>query len=495
MRKFFIVIALLSLSGLAFGQTFNFYGYKGTKTGGDIVVEPHTAAAGNPWIWRARFWGHEPQVDTALLAKGFVVAYCDVADLYGSPKAMQRFDEFYKQMVSKNKLSPKVVLEGMSRGGLPIFNWAARNADKVAAIYADAPVMDIKSWPMKSSPEDNRKMMAAYNFTDSLEAVAWNKNPIDNAAALVGIPIIAVVGMADTIVPVAENTDLFKSHYQAAGGFMTVIRKQGIGHHPHSLTNPKIVVDFILSAVGMVENRCATPVAGVEWRSGAGWVAGADWWANHSEISALLQRPTDVLLLGNSITQGFGGERQIVTYKPGIEELEKVLIDKSWVSAGISGDKTQHLLWRLENGDYGTAKPKNVFITIGVNNLTSGDSPVDVAMAIIEIGKKASEIFPQAKIVVFGTLPFYDMEAQNTVQTVLNNYSQMPANVKFIDPTEFFISNGNLIEQYYVGDKLHLSQWGYRQMCNIIARQIRDSDTAHRASTLRRPVVRRAPLK
>ena len=33
-------------------------------------------------MWRARFWGHEPQTDIDLLEKGFHIVYCDVADLY-----------------------------------------------------------------------------------------------------------------------------------------------------------------------------------------------------------------------------------------------------------------------------------------------------------------------------------------------------------------------------------------------------------------------------
>lgn len=92
---------------------------------------------------RARFWGHEPQTDIALLEHGFHIVYCDVADLYGSDKAVQRWNSFYKRMV-KAGFNKKVALEGMSRGGLIVYNWAAQNPEKVACIYADAPVMDFK---------------------------------------------------------------------------------------------------------------------------------------------------------------------------------------------------------------------------------------------------------------------------------------------------------------------------------------------------------------
>lgn len=454
------------------GQDFDFYGYAGHKFGENMVVEPRAAAAGKPWVLRARFWGHEPQTDTALLAAGFHITYCDVADMYGSPSAVAKYDDFYKEMTGTWGLSAKVVLEGMSRGGLIVYNWAARNADKVAAIYADAPVMDIKSWPIKSSDEDTKKMLAAYGFASLEQAMAWGGNPVDNAAALVGIPIIHVVGSADHVVPVAENTDLFKTRYQAAGGFMTVIRKAGVGHHPHSLKDPATIVNFILSAIGMQANVCTTPLAGQEWRQGAGWVDGADWWANHAEISELLQNPTDIILLGNSITQGFGGNRKAVTYKPGLAALNGALAGKTWVAAGISGDKTQNLLWRLENGGYAAANARTVFITIGVNNLYAGDNTADVAVGIVKIATRAAELMPNAKIVVFGTLPFYDMKAQSQVQAVLAGVvwgETAGKKIIFVDPTDRFTDKGKLIEKYYSDDKLHLSQSGYTIFAELIA--------------------------
>ena len=110
------------------------------------IVFPEKANKNRGWIWRARFWGHEPQTDLALLEKGFHLAYIDVAGLFGGPEALRIWDEFYAFMTTKYQLNKKVVLEGMSRGGLTIFNWANQNAEKTACIYGDAPVCDFKSW-------------------------------------------------------------------------------------------------------------------------------------------------------------------------------------------------------------------------------------------------------------------------------------------------------------------------------------------------------------
>ena len=60
------------------------------------------------------------------------------------------------------------------------------------------------------------------------------------------IPLLHVVGDADKVVPVSENTAIVEKRYKALGGQIQVIHKKGVGHHPHSLKDPKPIVDFIL---------------------------------------------------------------------------------------------------------------------------------------------------------------------------------------------------------------------------------------------------------
>lgn len=217
-----------------------------------IVVQPEKAAAGNPWIWRARFFGHEPQTDIALLKRGWHVAYADVGGLFGSPKAVAIWDEFYQHMTTTYGFHKRPTLEGMSRGGLIIFNWAKQNPDKVSSIYGDAPVCDFKSWPGgkgtgKGSPKTWKQCLQVYGFTEE-EALKAKTNPIDDLKKLADarIPILNVVGDADAVVPVTENSDILEKRYRQLGGPIEVIHKPGIGHHPHSLKNPKPIVDFIL---------------------------------------------------------------------------------------------------------------------------------------------------------------------------------------------------------------------------------------------------------
>lgn len=237
-------------------STFNFHGFQGFDFESDgvkcKVVEPHVVAEGKPWIWRARFWGHEPQTDIDLLERGYHVAYCDVANLFGSPEAVKRWNVFYRHMV-KAGFSRKMALEGMSRGGLIIYNWAAKNPKKVACIYADAPVMDITQWPMalEGDKENTQRMMKAYGFQNEEEARAWKGNPKDHARkmARAGIPILHVVGDMDEDVRYQYNTRVFEEKMKELGAPIKVIHKPSIGHHPHSLSNPQPIVDFILQAM------------------------------------------------------------------------------------------------------------------------------------------------------------------------------------------------------------------------------------------------------
>jgi lysophospholipase L1-like esterase/pimeloyl-ACP methyl ester carboxylesterase len=239
---------------------FNYYGFQGYdftfRNRNAKIVVPKQIAPGHPWVWRARFWGHEPQTEIALLERGFHIVYCDVSELFGNDEALSIWDSYYQFLIHAG-LSRKAVMEGMSRGGYYIYRWTAAYPDRVAAVYADAPVLDIKSWPGgkgkgEASPENWSIFLKDFKLTTEEEALHFKGNPIDQTDQIVksGAPLLHVVGDADNIVPVAENTSLFEQKIKAAGGSIKVIHKPGVSHHPHSLQNPQPIVDFILSATG-----------------------------------------------------------------------------------------------------------------------------------------------------------------------------------------------------------------------------------------------------
>lgn len=178
----------------------------------------------------------------------------DVAELFGNDEALIFWDQFYHFLISAG-LDSKAVMEGMSRGGFYIYRWAVKHPERVKAIYADAPVLDMKSWPGgkgigPGSPEDWETFKADFKLKDEASALAFRENPLDLASqiAKAGYPILHVVGDADEIVPIIENTTPFEKKIKESGGKIQVIHKAGVGHHPHSLLDPQPIVDFVLKA-------------------------------------------------------------------------------------------------------------------------------------------------------------------------------------------------------------------------------------------------------
>ncbi|WP_295712633.1 GDSL-type esterase/lipase family protein [Mucilaginibacter sp.] len=445
------------------------------------VVKPKIAAPGKPWVWRARFWGHEPQTDISLLERGFHVVYCDVAELFGNADAIDLWNKFYT-LTQQCGLAKKAALEGMSRGGVYVYNWALANPGNVACVYADAPVLDLKSWPggkgkSAGSKEDWEIFKRDYNLTEE-QSINFKDSPLDHAEdiAKLGFPMLHVVGDADDVVPIAENTTLFEQRVKAAGGNITVIHKPGVNHHPHSLPNPTPITNFILSNTGYKVNFAAIPAAGNEYRDGAGWTPEKDWWAQFENIDSLqlVERKLDILFLGNSITQGIGGHRTYVTYKPGLKSFDSVFVNLRWECAGISGDRTQNLLWRLQNGNYAKAQPKVMVVTVGVNNIIAGDSPQEITEGILLITKWAKRNMPHTKLLLLGPLPT-GLKKDDPKRKSYEEIHQLLAkshlkSVIYLNLTDgFILPDGKLDSTKYGTDGIHLLPEGYKAWASAIA--------------------------
>jgi hypothetical protein len=225
------------------------------------VIEPKKAAEGKPWVWRARFDSRSnSHFDLAMLAEGYHVVQIGVAGLLGGPQAMTTFDEFYVYLTEKCDFGKKPILEGLSRGGLPIFNWSIQNPTKVSCVYADNAVCDFKSWPGgkgkgKGSAGLWKGIQKNYGFKSEQEALDYKKNPIDLIAILAqhDVRVIVGLGMKDTVVPAEENGLIIEERYNAAlkkGGVkVLVVKKANGGHHPHGFKDPSALVAFAKKAV------------------------------------------------------------------------------------------------------------------------------------------------------------------------------------------------------------------------------------------------------
>jgi len=156
-------------------------------------------------------------------------------------------------MTTKHGFAKRVALMGLSREGLTVCRWAAANSGKVAAIYLDHAVCDFKSWPGgklgigPGSKRDWATLQEVYHFKDEAEAMAFKENPVDLAPKLAAdkVAIIYVAGEKDNYVPYSENGARMQQQYDKLGGVFKLIMSSGVDHHPHGLSDPTPVVDFI----------------------------------------------------------------------------------------------------------------------------------------------------------------------------------------------------------------------------------------------------------
>jgi len=224
-------------------------------------------AGGKAWIWKARFLDHRPDLDLALLDLGFHVAFLeDNAETLGSPDCVAAYDRFHARVTKDFGLAQKAVLEGLSRGGLYVYNFSAAHPDKVACIYADCAVVNFESWPAGKSvfPEVTgpgakgswESLKKSYRFKDDAQAKGSKLNPINNLQLIADakIPVFHVIGDADSVVPPAENTLLLKTNFEKLGGKMELIVKPG-EKHAHGLANYQPLIDWV------IQNSCGVAAA------------------------------------------------------------------------------------------------------------------------------------------------------------------------------------------------------------------------------------------
>jgi lysophospholipase L1-like esterase/dienelactone hydrolase len=254
----FDIFSALDKAGIAY-QTSNYAGYRCATflfNGRESkVVKPKKTAAGHPWIWHVRFFGHEPQTEIALLERGYHLVYNDQAERMGNRQNIDDWNAFYK-LLHEGGLSRKAVLEGMSRGGVYAFNWAAANPDKVAAVYVDNPLLDMKAMYYgpdgKEKPENEITQGIRENWgIDRRQIEQFNESPIDKTDDIVKgrYPILILCAELDEAAVNTQNAFPFEKKIREKGGDITVIEKKGFRHHPHSFPNPAVIVDFIEKAV------------------------------------------------------------------------------------------------------------------------------------------------------------------------------------------------------------------------------------------------------
>jgi predicted esterase len=182
----------------------------------------------------------------SFLQAGISIAGFDLGEVRGSPASTAKFTLYYDAMV-KRGFSPKPILLGQSRGGMMTLARAFRNPDKVKAWVGIHPVCNLASWPLENS---KAQTLADFALPEA-ELVARLKefNPTDNPAGLAAnrVPMFAVHGDSDVVVPYDDNTKLLKERYEAAGGGVSVKVIPGEGHRATpAFFECRELVEFVL---------------------------------------------------------------------------------------------------------------------------------------------------------------------------------------------------------------------------------------------------------
>jgi lysophospholipase L1-like esterase len=112
----------------------------------------------------------------------------------------------------------------------------------------------------------------------------------------------------------------------------------------------------------------------------------------------------DILFLGDSITDLINVDDDGNGNPGGKAAFAKYFNGVKIANFGISGDSTQGVLWRLQNGEGKGHKPKAVMLMIGTNN-TGGASGAEIAEGIGAIVLELRNDFPDAKIMLMAIFP------------------------------------------------------------------------------------------
>jgi beta-glucosidase len=185
------------------------------------------------------------------------------------------------------------------------------------------------------------------------------------------------------------------------------------------------------------------------------------WQRRHQSINtnvANAGEKAQVIFIGDSITQGWEGA--------GREVWQRYYAPRHAVNLGIGGDRTQHVLWRLENGNLAGLKPKAAVVMIGTNNSNGEDNTVEqIADGVTAIVTKLRQVLPSTKILLLAIFPRSENPSPQRGKILqVNQILQKLAdeeNIFWLDFGHKFISADGSIPRDLMPDYLHLSPGAY----------------------------------
>ena len=183
-----------------------------------------------------------------------------------------------------------------------------------------------------------------------------------------------------------------------------------------------------------------------------------NWMKRHESFNERVKKGNvDLLLIGDSITHGWESSGKPV--------WEKYYTPRNAVNLGIGGDRTQHVLWRLDNGNVEGISPKAAVLMIGTNN-SGTNTPAQIAEGVEAVVKKLRTKLPKTKILVLAIFPRgadandskrkVNIEANRSIAKLADGEM-----VHFLDISDKFLNEDGTLSKEVMPDLLHLNEKSY----------------------------------
>ena len=196
-----------------------------------------------------------------------------------------------------------------------------------------------------------------------------------------------------------------------------------------------------------------------------------NWDERHAAVKkAITEGSTHLVFLGDSITHMWGG-RPEANRQSGQKVWDEFYAKRNAVNMGFGWDRTQQVLWRIDNGEFEGIRPKVAVVLIGTNNLTghnvrenTNDEIVAGVRAVCTAVRRKS---PETKILLLGLFP-RGQEPMNPhrgrIRAINGELAKLEgqAGVTFLDLGPKFLEADGTFRSGLAPDHLHLSEQGYR---------------------------------
>jgi len=184
------------------------------------------------------------------------------------------------------------------------------------------------------------------------------------------------------------------------------------------------------------------------------------WTARHNAINERLKKgKADMLFVGDSITHFWE--------KEGREIWDSYYAPRKAVNMGISGDRTQHVLWRLDNSNFRKISPKLAVVMIGTNNCRGNDNTAEeIADGIIDICRRLQCRLPKTKILLLAIFPRdaepSERREKNAKASPLASQIADGEMIHYLDINSSFLTEDGILSRDIMPDYLHPNKAGYK---------------------------------